>query len=213
LIAAKVVCEPNGCCTPAGSIKCVSRYNSKVNAYTSTGFCFGASSFGNALGADAVQFYVDGVVVPGGSKTAMVTSGSSVIGTQTVGVGGGMEYGTEGAKASGSISIQVSSSKTTRDGTIGDSIDVEGEKTVPKVSVTCNLNAGGRTNANVDGKAQALGEQITNFAGIGMMGKETNCGAGTYWHRLSNFTTGPIGRRHNNHFKRKFEVFKRHFFL
>lgn len=211
IITSKVVCDPKGCCTPEGKVKCISSYHSKVSAFTSAGFCFGASSVGNALAADGVEFYVGGSLVPGGSKSILATSGANVIGSITMGVGGGYQVGPDGPTSSGSVSIQVSSTKTKSDGQAKDVINRHGSKTVAQPGVVCNLNAGARTTSYVDGKAEALSEQITNFAGAGQFGFETKCGAGSFWIYEAVYTSGPIGRRRKNAFKRKFNLLKKQF--
>ncbi len=211
IITSKVVCDPKGCCTPEGKALAVSDYRSKVGANSDSGFCFFLSTFGNAVGADAVQFYVDGTLVPGGSGAAMATSGANVIATLSAEIGAGGGSSPNGTTLSGSGKIGMTATKTKSGGKVADSINKFGSRTVAKPGMVSELQSAGKTLANVHRKASALGEQVTNVAGMGQIGVETKCGAGSFWaYRVIN-TKGPVGRAGKAAFITRFRLLRDQF--
>lgn len=211
MITSKVVCDPKGCCTPKGKALAVSDYRSKVGANSSSGFCFFASTFGNAVGADAVQLYVDGALVPSGSGAAMATSGANVIASISAEIGAGGGVGPDGTSLSGSGKIGMTATKTKSDGKVADVINKFGSKAVDKPGIVSELQSGAKTLANVHRKASAIGEQLTNVAGMGQVGVETECGAGSFWaYRVIN-TKGPVGRAGKAAFITRFRLLRDQF--
>ncbi len=211
IITSKVVCDPKGCCKPKGKTLAVSDYRSKVGANSGSGFCFFLSTFGNAVGADAVQFYVDGKLVPGGSGAAMATSGASVIASLSAEIGAGASAGPDGTSLSGSGTIGMTATKTKAGGKVADALNKFGSRISDKPGAVSELQSGGKTLASVHRKASALGEQVTNVAGMGQIGVETGCGAGTFWaYRVIN-TKGPVGRAGKAAFITRFRLLRDQF--
>ena len=211
IITSKIVCDPQGCCTPKGKALAVSDYRSKVGANSDSGFCFGFSTFGNAVAADAVQLYVDGALVPGGSGAAMASSGANVVASISAEIGAGGGVGPDGTSLSGSGKIGMTATKTKADGKIGDVLNKFGSKSVDKPGMVSELQSGAKTLANVHRKASALGEQLTNVAGMGQVGVDTQCGAGNFWAYKVINTKGPVGRAGKAAFIKRFRLLRDQF--
>jgi hypothetical protein len=177
LITSKVVCHPAGCCAPKGQTRAISDYHSGVSANTRTRWC-PWSNFASALAVDAVEFYVDGTLVSGGSGSAIAASGAIALGTVKVGVGGSNAAGPTGTTTTGTGSVDVTVSQTKSDGPVADWLNRSGLLTVDRLGMVSELQSGGRTSAYVDGKGAATGDMMTFFAAEAQMGYETACGAG-----------------------------------
>ena len=212
IITSKVACVPRGCCTPRGKTKTVSDYRSGVSANSGSGFCFWLSTFGTALGADAVSLFVDGTLVAGGSGATLVTSGSNVIASLTMEVGATASAAPTGATLSGSGKVAMSASQTKADGPVQDALNKFGSHQTATVGHVSELQTGGRTLANVYRKAAAAAAQMTYVAGLGQFGVETACGAGTFWIRQALYTNNsPQGRAGSVSFVRRFELLRDQF--
>lgn len=210
-ISSKVVCDPKGCCSPKGNALALSDYRAKVGANSASGFCFFANSFGSAVGANAVQLYVDGTQVLSGSGAVMASSGANAIGSIGVEIGAGGAITPNGTQLSGSGRTDMTASKTRSGDKVADVLNKFGSQTVAKPAMVSELQSGAKTLANVHRKASATGEQITSVAGMGQVGVETECGAGSFWaYRVIN-TRGPVGRAGKAAFVARFRLIRDQF--
>ena len=211
VITSKIVCDPNGCCAPKGRALAVSDYRSKIAANSESGFCFYLSTFANAVAADAVQLYVDGKLIPGGSGAVMTTSGANVIASLSAEVGAGGGAGPDGTQFSGNGKVGISVTRSKADGMVADVLNRFGAATVNNPGIVSELQTGAKTLANVHRKAAALAEQLTNIAGMGQVGVETECGAGSFWAYKVINTRGPIGRAGKAAFVKRFRLLRDQF--
>lgn len=210
-IISKVVCDPEGCCSPKGRALAVSDYRAKVGANSSSGFCFFANTFASAVGANAVQLYVDRELVLSGSGAVMASSGANAIGSISAEIGAGGAITSHGTQLSGNGRTIMTATKTNSGGKVTDAINKFGSKAVDKPAIVSELQSGGKTLGNVHRSASATGEQLTNVAGMGQVGVETECGAGSFWaYRVIN-TRGPVGRAGKAAFVARFRLIRDQF--
>ncbi len=204
-IFSKVICSPEGCCEPKGTTFSMSMYKSDVRAVTRTRWCWPFSVFSNAVAADVVEFSVNSEKIANGSGAIVAPSGANMQASVSLGIGGTGGGTQEGHQFSGTGTVTATATQVKADGPNRDKMTKFGEKEVSAVDVRSELKSGGKTQANITGRAAATAEATVYVAGIGHIAKATNCVEEPFYAFFAPGTSGPEGRAAREKFFERFE--------